>query len=249
MRRNGWTLVELLVAIAIVAALAAIATMVVPDAKIRAQQVQSTANLRSLCIANLAYAVDHGTYCPASDRRNLVRWHGARASIRDRFDPTKGYLSDYLGKSRQVIACPRFINMVEKGSWESGSGGYGYNATYIGGTPASRFRPARPSEIHRPGATIMFATTALAKSTGLQEYPFAEPFRWVDPNWKLQGPLQPSVHFRFHGRALIGWCDGHITAEFPSEFPATNFYGGDNKASQIGFPGPREDNGWFSSRR
>lgn len=94
----------------------------------------------------------------------------------------------------------------------------------------------------------MFATTAFAKGDGIQEYPFAEPRQAVNPRWETTGALQPSVHFRFNGKALIGWCDGHVTEETPTEKSSINFYGGDNAAADIGFCGPTEDNGWWNPR-
>lgn len=246
---RGWTIVELLVSVAIIATLVALSFGISRSLRDCGLQAQSTANLRSLCVANQGYLADHGTYCPASDPRNLVRWHGARTSARGAFDPTKGYLADYLGKDRRVIHCPLFVDMIAAGSWELGSGGYGYNATYIGGTPAKPFQPATAGAVLQPTSTIMFATTALAVGSGLQEYPFAEPYRWVDPNGNLQSPLQPSIHFRFRGKALLGWCDGRVTAETPAEFSNLNHYGGDNRKAGIGFPGPSDNNGWFNPRR
>lgn len=250
MTAAGWTVTELLVAITIFVTLSVMAFSWMPSAFVSANQAASTNNLRNLAAANLSYAADHGTYCPATEPRNKVRWHGARTSGRDSFDPTGGFLADYLGNSRAVTACPAFKEAIEgTGSFELGSGGYGYNSAYIGGTPPNPFVPARPEQVLRPAETLMFATTALAKANGLQEYPFAEPPRWVDPNWQLQSSLQPSVHFRFHGRALIAWCDGHITAETATSLPKTNYFGGDNKEARVGFPGPREDNGWWNPRR
>jgi prepilin-type processing-associated H-X9-DG protein len=131
-------------------------------------------------------------------------------------------------------------------SWEEGSGGYGYNAVYLGGTPADAFRPSRPARVPHPSRTLMFATTALAKSSGLQEYPFAEPRQWIDPNGNPGGPLQPSVHFRFRGKALVAWCDGHVSEVSMSDSSELNYYGGSNEDEDIGFPGPAEANGWWN---
>ena len=95
----------------------------------------------------------------------------------------------------------------------------------------------------------MFATTAFARAEGLQEYPFAEPPYWVDANGNLQGSLQPSVHFRFGGFALVAWCDGHVTPEPARSFSTTNYYGGNNEEARIGFPGPEEKNGIWNPDR
>ena len=247
MRAKGFTLVEVMVAATIVVVLAGIAVHASRGAVRQAQMSASVSNLRQLASANAGYVADHGTYAPATDQRNQVRWHGARSSGSAPFDPREGYLSPYLGGSRRIGMCPGLVDHLEGDeSWEDGSGGYGYNAIYVGGTPENPFQPSRPSRIRHPARTLMFATTAFARGDGLQEYPFAEPRFWVDPNGNPGGPLQPSVHFRFGGRALICWCDGHVSAERMNESSEINYYGGDNEKQQIGFPGPEKNNGWWN---
>lgn len=245
--RSGFTLVELLVVIAIITTLGVVSFQGIQLARLRANESVSTTNLRQLAAANLLYAAENQTYSPASDVANKVRWHGARPSNQAAFDPEKGYLSEYFGYSHQVSVCPEFLRHLSgAASFENGSGGYGYNATYIGGIPANPFKPNRPANIPNPSRTLMFATTAFAVADGVQEYPFADPPRSVDIAGNLGGALQPSVHFRFNGRALIAWCDGHVSAETENGAAATNFYGGSNSGSRIGFCGPTENNGWWN---
>ena len=246
---RGITLLEVMVVLVLVLLLTGAVWTVAHKGLAHAQMAQSTSNLRQLALANEGYVIDHGTYAPATDRANLKRWHGARSSSKKDFDPAEGYLAPYLGESREVGFCPRLEQMIsDPGSWESGAGGYGYNAAYIGGTPRSPFKPNRPANV-RSSRTIMFATTAFAKSDGLQEYPFAEPYQWVDPNGNPGGDLQPSVHFRFNNRALLCWCDGTVTTADMETSSDTNYYGGSNEEHNIGFPGPEKNNGWFNPGR
>lgn len=246
-RFPGFTLVELMVVMVIVVMLVGVMLLMVQKGIRQAEMGTSISNLRQLSMANLSYVGDYGTYAPATSRRNRIRWHGGRASAREPFDPKLGYLSPYLGSSARVGQCPGLKRHLEGGtSWEDGSGGYGYNAAYIGGMPKDSFRPNRPANVPNPGRTLMFATTAFSKSEGLQEYPFAEPRFWLDPNGNFGGPLQASVHFRFNDRALIAWCDGHVSAEPMEDSSVENYYGGDNEAAGIGFPGPSEQNGWWN---
>jgi prepilin-type N-terminal cleavage/methylation domain-containing protein len=248
-RHNGFTLLELLVVVAIIATLALLATYATRSARLRANEAASITNLRNLAAANLLYTTDHGTYVPANEPRNRIRWHGGRDSASGSFDPAKGYLADYLGPDRRVTTCPEFKRHLTDASWENGSGGYGYNALYIGGLPQNPFKPNRPAGVPNPARTLMFATTAFAVSGGIQEYPFADPPQWVDANWQPGGSLQPSVHFRFRNRALVAWCDGRVTAESPTKSPASeNYYGGSNSDARIGFCGPTENNGWWNPR-
>ena len=246
---RGFTLVELLVVIVLIITLAAVGFQGYRAALLSANQSVSAANLRQLAAANLLYVADYQTYCPASDKTNKIRWHGARTSTKEKFNPEKGYLSEYLGLSHSVGVCPEFKRHLSgSSSFENGSGGYGYNSIYIGGMPDNPFKPNRPANVANPARTLMFATTALSKSDGIQEYPFAEPPQAADIDWNLAGPLQPSIHFRFSGRALIAWCDGHISEERQQDSAETNYYGGDDAASHIGFCGPKANNGWWNPR-
>ncbi len=243
--RAGFTLTELLVVIAIIVILIVASAQAYTLALVSARSAVSMSNLRQLANANVSYVADHdGYFCPAQEPKNLIRWHGARTSSSGTFDATKGYLADYLGKEGKVKNCPLFLSMVK--GFEDGSGGYGYNEIYIGGTPADNYQPAKMSNVPHLDRTVMFTTTAFAKSAGLQAYPFSEAPQWVDPNNQLSGPLQPSVHFRANGKALVAWCDGHVTAEAPSQLGGSDYYGGNSAKSFIGWFGPLENNGYWN---
>jgi prepilin-type processing-associated H-X9-DG protein len=249
-RKHAFTIVEILVAITIAIILGAISVTAYFKAVDRAKTIKSIANLRSLAAANIAYAGDNGgTFCPAQDSANRTRWHGARKGGGGAFDPAMGFLSPYLGRDARVGICPFFLDAMESGSFELGSGGYGYNSHYVGGSPGKLFDAEQLANITNPSRTVMFTTTALSRSGGIQEYPYTEPFKWVDRNGNLAGPLQPSTHFRANGKALVAWCDGHVTAEPPNEdVSGKNFYGGDNKEAQIGWFGPPEQNGYWNPK-
>jgi len=244
---SGFTLVELLVVVGIIAILGSLMMAAYSSAMISGRTAASMSNLRQLAEANITYTSDHnGSYCPAQDITNNYRWHGARTSG-SAWDPSKGYLSPYLGTDGRVKMCPLFANMVKDGaSFETGAGGYGYNEIYIGGTPANNFQPTTITNVPNPARTVMFTTTAFAVATGLQEYPFSEAYQWVDPNYNLDGGLQPSVHFRAHGRALVAWCDGHVSAELPAQLGGADYYGGNSAKANIGWFGPSDNNGYWN---
>lgn len=256
-RPRAFSLVELLAVIAVIGVLAALLVPVLGATRLRARQAASASNLRQLAAATHAYIADNrGLFPPAMSFDNRTRWHGARASSSAPFDPAKGWLGPYLGQSGAVKMCPQFETMdraPESASFEAGAGGYGYNAAYLGG-PAARgnaddpYRPARFALLPAPSRTLMFATTAFARSQGLQDYPFAEPPMWRNPGGQPEGANQPSVHFRFAGKALVAWCDGRVSAErqHPTENDTHNVYGGDNIAARIGWFGPAEANGYWN---
>jgi len=248
---SAFSLLELLVTLAGIALVAGVTLPALQAARNSGAAARSAGQLRQLVTANFAYAADHGTFAPAMDRANQNRWHGKRTGrAGGSFDPTQGYLSPYLGQSRTITLCPLLpAHALKGGSFEQGSGGYGYNATYIGGTPGESFQPARPVHLQNLSTTLMFATTALARSSGLQEYPFAEPYFAPTAEGRPSFSLQPSLHFRANGRALVAWCDGRVTAERPARLGGPNYYGGDNRKQLVGWIGPEQENGFWNPAR
>lgn len=252
---QGFTLVEILVVIGVVATLGTVVFTASRAMMTRARIIESSSNLRSLVVANENYQADHGYYCPATDQSTNRCWHGTRASPSEKFDTSKGLLSPYLGKSREVNQCPLFKAMVTGGgSFADGTGGYGYNAAYVGGRPGGNYDPltkllisARPAQITNPGKTLMFATTAYAREGGLQESPFCEPPFWDFGNGPSANRPSPTLHFRANGKALIAWGDGSVTAETRNSSPAgENPHGGDAIGLALGWAGPEDNNGWWN---
>jgi prepilin-type N-terminal cleavage/methylation domain-containing protein/prepilin-type processing-associated H-X9-DG protein len=256
--RRGFTLVELLTAVAIVAILTVLASGSVMRSIRSGQSVQSCNNLRQLTLANVAYASDRGTFAPASDRQNRRRWHGARTSSNGKFDARQGFLSPYLGRDARVVPCPVLTQMLKKQgkTFEEGSGGYGYNAVYLGGVRDSEVDAtgayvALPFiRVTHPATTVMFATSAYARATGIQEYPFAEPPFWDFGDGPSGSRPSPTVHFRFNGQAIVGWCDGHVSFVRPDPRPAgANPHGGDTTKDGLGWFGPDAENGFWNAER
>lgn len=249
---TGFTLLELLAVMAIIAIVSVLVFSGLKSGRETAAASKCLGNLRFLAEANGRYAAEHdGQYCPAQEKSNMVRWHGSREAADAKFDPAQGPLAPYLGRDGRVKECPSFQHYLSgKDSFENGSGGYGYNAVYIGGTPRDKWSGERVSNVTRPERTLMFADTALARGDGLQEYPYAEPYQWVAPNGRLAGALSPSVHFRHRGKANVVWCDGHATPEAPGRMGnQTNYYGGDEGKHSLGWVGPEQENGWWNPRR
>lgn len=256
MRRQGFTLVEVLVVVAILSLLATLTVGTVQRSLNQGLLVQSQNQLRQLVAANLNFAISHGHFVPADDQANLGRWHGARASVQAPFDPAAGFLADYLGNSRQVTRCPLFQRMLRgNASFEDGTGGYGYNSTYIGGWPGRGFDAngrrvaARPEWIQHP-RTVMFATSAYASGGSVQEYGASHPPFWDFGNGPTRHRPSPSTHFRFGGRALVGWMDGSAsTVAMDPRAVGSNPHGGDAQAHQLGWFGPDEENGFWNPMR
>ncbi len=209
-RVHGFTLIELLVVIAIIAILAGLLFPVFAQAREKGRQAMCLNNLRQLAMAISMYCQDNdGGYVPAQSPDNLMRWHGVRDSVDQPFDPKRGPLWSYYG-SEGLKKCPSFEpDSDSPGQFEQGTGGYGYNAYYVGGSPApwpQMCIPARESMIENPAETVLFTDAAFLDCEGrLTEYSYCEA-----PYYQAWGtPANPSTHFRHNGMANVAFCDGH----------------------------------------
>lgn len=262
--RAGFSIVELLTTITIMSVMASLVAHVSQESFATARQMQCASNLRQLVNANYMYASEHGGFfSPASDVTNRIRWHGKRTSTSGVYDVRMGYLSPYFcngegiaGTPRSasfnketiaenwggVLECKEFTNYsLSSSSFEKGAGCYGYNSAYIGGQTGDMFNPASTDALDSPSTTIMFADTAFAVGKNIQEYPFVEPFYYINARGQIGAQLTPSLHFRHNGEANVAWADGHVTSETPSRLA--------NRTLKIGWIGDDADNGFWNSHQ
>jgi prepilin-type N-terminal cleavage/methylation domain-containing protein len=122
--RSGFTLIELLVVIAIIAILASILFPVFSTAKVSGRKARCAEQLKQLVAASISYSDDYNSrYVPAA--KDLYsdtpyggqwRWHGWRSKLGKNFEPNKGPLWPYMGRSGGLKECPtaKYLLTVDK---------------------------------------------------------------------------------------------------------------------------------------
>lgn len=254
-RGDAFTLVELMVVIAIIALLSALLLPVFTQARQKGWQAGCQSNLRQLSMANQLYSADWDEFfVPAAPdllERDSRRWFGAR-NHHGRFDASSGALVPYLKENGALRQCPAFQPIQ---GFDPGTGGYVYNDVGVGsrlwkmGYSAQAYHGSLSSaEIVKPAETAMFADGALDVGNAVVEYAFL-----IAPEAVLSQipgafyPLDPSVHFRHHGIANVIFVDGHLKAMKRSQTVASSgiYWGANPAKNHLGWFAPIEGDTFY----
>jgi prepilin-type N-terminal cleavage/methylation domain-containing protein/prepilin-type processing-associated H-X9-DG protein len=251
---EGFTLLELLVVIAVLAIVAALLLPVFAQVRERARRTTCASQLRQLALANRLYADDHeGYFVPAAPEffaEDARRWFGTRGAT-GRFEPRGGALVSYLRDGGLLRRCPSFHSET---GFDQGSGGYVYNHVAVGGRVwwegyrAEAFdASAREADLPAPSETAMFADGALDIGSALAEYGFLEPPPAVAARIAGAHGLDPPIHFRHHERAQVAFVDGHVRAlpRALSRSTSLIYPGAQPEAHGLGWFGPVEGNTFY----
>lgn len=253
--RTGFTLVELLVVIAVIALLVGVLLPALGSSRVAGQLAVSTSNLRQLHLANEMHAGDFDDRlvagAPEFRERNLARWHGMRDDLSEAFDASRSPLTPYVddaNASDAIRTCPGFAATSEAlrssgTGFELAAGGYGYNNAFMGTqrrkaaggvwSVVTDKKGERRSSFRLPTETIAFTTTAFAADQ-LIEYSFVEPPEWPEfPGFRPD----PSMHFRFNGRAPTAWLGGHVSSESLGFSHRSGLYPEDPERFRLGWFG------------
>ena len=241
--RRAFTLVELLVVVAVIGVLVGSLLPALSGARAGAWRAAGASNIRQLQIANATYATDWDELFVAGaidfrrpvgvrERENTHRWFGTRDAPSGAFEATGAPLVDYLGgeaTSAGVRVCPAFRGTLdaleaEGAGFERGCGGYGYNNAFVGTRRARNAAGlwvvltddtgSRRSRFASPSRTVAFADSAYADT--FSGAPRLLEYSFVEPHvWPhLPGfAPEPTAHFRHAGRANVAWLDGRVSAE------------------------------------
>lgn len=212
----AFTLIELLLVVAIIAILAALLLPTLSRSKAGAQRIRCVSNLHQLGIATQMYWDEHSGNCfrytggfTNGGQLFWFGWLGAGVEGERPFDATTGALFPYL-QGRGVELCPSLnyelgrFKLKAKGA----AYGYGYNLQLSSGVNQS---PKKISSITRPSDLAVLADSAQVNTfqpPASPENPLLEEFYYVSTNRN-----EATAHFRHTQRASVVFCDGHVAME------------------------------------
>ena len=213
---GGFTLVEHLVVIAIIAILAAMLLPVLARARSSVQRADCLSNLRQLGLANQLYWDDNGgtsfRYNLGATNNGTLYWFGWIDNTQPEgsrpFDLARGVLQPYLnGSAVRLCPSPVWASPQFKLKGTGAIFSYGCNS-YVFGGPGNPVVNA--NKITRPSYCALFADTAQVntfQAPASASNPMFEEWYYFD-----YSPL-PNVHFRHAQRANVTFADGHVGME------------------------------------
>jgi len=221
---RAFTIIELLIVIAIISILAAILFPVFAQVREKARQTSCASNLKQIGLAALMYDQDYDdTVVPyeigADVHNSYVTWWGTQKGAPAVYEMRGGLLEPYM-KSSPIQACPSFDPAI---STKVGLTGYGYNVDFLAPYPTPLRVdkngnyievPVKLSQIQVTAMTVLMADAAQLYPTGKLG---ADP--WLDEpskSGKTKAGTYPIYHARHQGYGNVLWVDGHIKAMRPA---------------------------------
>ena len=223
---GAFTLIELLIVVAIIGILAALLLPALSQSKQSAWRAECAGNLRQLSVATQLYWDENSGNCfrwiyASTNGDGQLYWFGwlqsdTTAEGQRAFDLSVGMLFPYLGGSDvrlcpALYATPTQLNL--KGDDVIFS--YGYNQSLSPAVLDSP--PVNVNKVKRPADFALFADAAQVndfQSPASADHPMLEEWYYLDVNTNFSsGDYYPNGHFRHAQRANVVFCDGHVAME------------------------------------
>ncbi len=241
-RRSGFTLLEVLLVVGLIALLVAVLTPALGRAREQARMARCMATLHNAGTALTLYLDDNnGAFWPyfedLSGPAGGRRWwfgfepHGPPGDARQThrpLDKRAGFISPYLAASNEDLRCPSFP--YDGGRYfpkfAPPAGGYGYNTAALGGfdqmAPGARHGrylqefDGRTSDVFALADGMHFDRLDYSSEEPLGQT-FNEPpyIQWSDPAYfgSNVGVNGGYGHFRHNGRAIVLYLDAHVAGQ------------------------------------
>ncbi|MBN2640154.1 MAG: prepilin-type N-terminal cleavage/methylation domain-containing protein [Victivallales bacterium] len=216
-KTTDFTLVELLITIAIIAILASMLLPTINNARDKAKSISCLSNIRQHGIGIIGYAGDYNDYLPISNSPGGLPF-GWKHSIAPYVGITQESSNSHIWQSdfkNGVFACPLWNINLKPMSLEYYEGGYGWNLK-MGINEDSRKRLTR---IAKATHTILSGDTTDWMNASYSQYA-----KMFCPGWG--GAPSPPVGNRHHKGVNLLWADMH--ASWMSQIELLNGINGTN---------------------
>lgn len=214
---HGFTLVELMACIAILAVLGAIGFVSAKHAYASSSLAVSANNIRHLAAGGMAYLGDNNyTFWPyqtsnAADGAGTTWWFGFETSTsigspegQRNFDPIKGPLANYVPKGFRPDPSFALHARAFKPKYRNGYIGIGYN-TLLGAGFTGNGTLKKQTALADPSQVVVFFTAAQVNTfqrPASARNPMIEEFYGIDET-------EVTAHFRHRGMAMVSFASGN----------------------------------------